>query len=265
MGAHMPAKGAKRAKRIVRRKTKAKNLITHVAFVLDRSGSMGSVRDVTVKGYNEQVDTIRASAAKTKTVAGLTLFNNTITHPFFGIDGKDVKYLELNDYTPDGSTAFNDAILATIAKLQETVKDTPETSYLVVALTDGQENASRASASEVRNKVNELQATGRWTFSVIGANINLADLSTSTGIIISNVTSYVPDSLGTTKALRSVSQGIGTYMTMREQGATASSAFYAGTENDPNVTITENDRDTLKVARKIMKEHSKTFKKLANS
>lgn len=219
-------------KKSPRRKKSAKNK-TIVALILDRSGSMSYVVPATVAGFNEQVKTIKANAAKTDTKVCLALFNGLVTTPLWLKSPDELSELHTSDYVPMGSTAMYDGIGSVIDRLIRDVTDDDNTSYLVVLLTDGQENAStHYTAAQINERVNKLQASGRWSFAVVGANINLADLSVITGIPTSNMRSYVPDSVGTARAMRGVAEGVASYMTMRETGAQSSNNVFAGTEID---------------------------------
>ena len=50
-------------------------------------------------------------------------------------------------------------------------------SYLVIIMSDGEENSSiKVSSKELAEKIQKFQATGRWTFTYIGSNQDLSKI-----------------------------------------------------------------------------------------
>src|SRR6267143_1681939 len=109
----------------------------HIALILDRSGSMQQVKGATISGFNEYVENLKRSDPDA--TLSLTLFDSG------GIDTgeaqklRDVALLDDQTYKPRANTPLWDAVGQVVSKSQ----DNPDTAYLVVILTDGQENASQ--------------------------------------------------------------------------------------------------------------------------
>lgn len=151
---------------------------THVFFVLDTSGSMESRRDDAIGAFNAQVDKLVSEQDN--------LGDTDITLVLFGLsNGPSVQAIQRSvpvgsvaklsraTYIPQGSTPMRDAIgLATSIGEQIDCKGEQE-GFLVITITDGQENSSKEwSPTALAAKIGQLKATGRWTFQVLGTNID---------------------------------------------------------------------------------------------
>lgn len=167
--------------------------LTNIAFILDCSGSMSHGKEATIEGFNAQVQVIRQGAKD----AGATTFtdvhfNSEVNLKTVAGDLDHLAALNNASYQPAGNTALLDAIGATVAALL-TTKDihASDTATLVTTFTDGQENASRIySAAMVRDMVQRLEATGRWTFALVGPQQTVAGLADLLSVRSSNVSGY---------------------------------------------------------------------------
>lgn len=102
------------------------------AFILDASGSMESVLDDTIGGFNSFV---RSQVPLGGTLS-LYTFSDTCTCVYRDVPIEDVQSLTNETYIPCGSTALYDAMGRVITE------NDPFSGSLIV-LTDGQENSSR--------------------------------------------------------------------------------------------------------------------------
>lgn len=157
---------------------------THVTFVLDSSGSMSSIRDDTIGGFNTFLGDQQA-ADGTATVS-LFEFDSTVSQVSRGVAIEGAPELTHETYTPGGQTALYDAITTAVDDTAEFVDgigeaDQPE-SVVVVVLTDGKENASETPQEVVRDRVETQQAEHGWEFLFIGANQDAALTAEGMGI-----------------------------------------------------------------------------------
>lgn len=143
-----------------------KQVTVAAARVLDESGSMGRVRDATISGMNEWLmDQQRASG--TKMILLDTIFATKVRSMIGPRPIEDVRPLTYEEYEPDGWTALYDAVMATIKKLETYEAD----SYLVVIVTDGDENRSKETTlADVREAIRLREGSGKWTFTYVGAH-----------------------------------------------------------------------------------------------
>ena len=115
---------------------------TKVAFILDRSSSMDTIRREIVDAFNEQVQTIKKNAKDEPTRFSFVTFSTAVDEPkFWDSMMYKLKPLELDDYKPYGMTAMYDAVGYTCSRLAE--EDDGDTSFLIIIVSDGAENHSK--------------------------------------------------------------------------------------------------------------------------
>ena len=84
-------------------------------------------------------------------------------------------------YIPNGYTALYDAIGLTVDRVRENYANELENnqmSVVVIILTDGHENASRRyDMPRIARMIKELEATDKWTFTILGADFDITSVS----------------------------------------------------------------------------------------
>lgn len=195
--------------------TKVNPKETHYLLILDESGSMGSVKKETLSGLNEQLKTIKNLEQKypdQEYFVSIIKFDDEIVPLFENIPAGKVNELTENDYRPDAMTALHDAIGISVEKLKARIEsklNTGEASTLVVILTDGLENASKEyDAARIKTLITDLEKTGMWTFTFIGANQDAILTSRSLGINVNNTVNYSSSGKGTKLAFASVNSAM---------------------------------------------------------
>jgi hypothetical protein len=152
-------------------------------LIVDRSGSMSDCIEATINGFNEQLNRINDIAAEfpeQEVRVGLTLFNDYVNHITISGQLGKVKPLTTNNYRPVGCTALLDAIGLTVGVLSEQkhLESGIPTTFVLVVLTDGYENCSKIfNLEQIRSVISQLEETGKWTFSFIGATLDAADVA----------------------------------------------------------------------------------------
>ena len=159
---------------------KAVNSIDLVV-ILDKSGSMYSMVDDTIGGFNSYLDEQRKKDIPVKVSMGM--FNQKLEEKYSRVDLKDVKNLTNEDYVPQGMTALFDAVGNTLSALKTDEGVNAEgNKVLVVIITDGMENASSEwTKSTVKGLIGELRGKG-YEFVFLGADIDAADVAEDIGI-----------------------------------------------------------------------------------
>jgi len=200
---------------------------TYVAIVLDKSGSMGTLQEEARTSFNEQVKRIQKESQDLETRICLTIFNHDVNFVKFDEDVDQLPTLEQKDYEPSGMTAFYDAVCSTIRKLEDLPDiNEPQVAVLMLIITDGQENSSKTFTNEdVSGMISRLKATDRWTFSVMGANIDLAALSDSTGISKGNMLKFAANAQSVTRGTAMTNDAYGSYFDNRRRGVTKSNLY----------------------------------------
>jgi uncharacterized protein YegL len=201
---------------------------TRVALVLDQSGSMASVRSEAIEGFNRALDQIRETAESGgETTVSLFVFNQHVEHRFMNASVQDIVSLNDRSYFPKGLTALRDAVGQAIETIEEVDSLEGDAAALVVVVTDGYENSSsKWNQADLAEKIQQLEDTGKWTFTFMCANIDPKRVEQEFNVPQHNVAMFVSDSHGTRSMGDTVGNSLGTYMTSREKGVTAVSDFY---------------------------------------
>ena len=150
-------------------KTQVFNLV-----ILDKSGSMESIRKEAIDGYNETLGAIRA--AQLKHMDTQDHFVSLAAFCDCGIEMiydktpiKDADKLTKKQYEPCCCTPLFDAIGKTVKKLKADIKDIEDAAVLVTIITDGYENSSKEwTGPAIKKLIDECKEDG-WMFSFIGA------------------------------------------------------------------------------------------------
>jgi hypothetical protein len=161
---------------------KTQKTIYHI--LVDKSGSMSDCIDQTINGFNEQIAKIREMEVEFPEqlmTIGLTTFNTHVDCLYYMKPVEHAYTMNNENYMPNGSTAMLDAMAETMKELsqlqQQSNKEIPTTVVMVI-LTDGYENASRRyTLKNVKEMVEEREASGTWTFSFLGATLDAVDVA----------------------------------------------------------------------------------------
>jgi hypothetical protein len=152
---------------------------TEIAFILDRSGSMGSMTQAAIAGYNEfltaQQATVDDDGQPIPATFTLVLFDHEYLPIHSRISIQGAEPLSLETYEPRGSTALLDAIGRTIDFIGCELAATPEserpTKVIIAILTDGEENSSRRfTMADINQRITQQTASYQWEFLFLGAN-----------------------------------------------------------------------------------------------
>jgi len=213
------------------RKGKLKN---YVAIILDESGSMDSIRDETIGAFNQQVETIKSNSHDMETSVSLVTFNTFVKEPtIWDKPESSLSQITRSHYRPEGMTALNDAIGYTIERFKKVFDyNDPLTSFLLIVLSDGAENASsNYSRDKIAKEIKEVQETERWTVTFIGANLDMDKVGKQMNIPKGNVAVFNATSRGIKDAGFNVSLGLNSYYNSRRSGDTMTRGFYQNTDD----------------------------------
>ena len=185
--------------------------LTDITIVLDRSGSMETIRDDTIGGFNSFLSDQRSIPGE----ATLTLvqFDHLYEVVHEGKRLPDVLFLNRDTYIPRGTTALLDAIGRTIdstGKRLEKMKEQDGPGKVVfVIITDGLENASNQYSSNQVNEMIERQRNEyQWQFVFLGANQDAIATAAQLGILQAGAMTYTANAAGTGALYGSLSSNI---------------------------------------------------------
>jgi uncharacterized protein YegL len=176
-----------------------KENLTEVVAILDRSGSMESLTNDTIGGFNTFLKEQKEVSGEA--VLTTVLFNDSYVLLHDRVNIKKVKPITNKDYVAQGSTALLDAMGKTINNIGLKLNNTPENErpgkVIFFIITDGEENASEEFSNEKIKEMVELQKnTYSWEFIFLGANIDSFSVARSMGISADRAFDYVADSEG---------------------------------------------------------------------
>lgn len=239
----------------------------HQIIILDQSGSMASVKDVTIAGFNECVQMAKRTVEKAEeTLAegrvivldedetkvetedpnftvSLVLFNDKVTYPFFNDSVFLLDELTADTYKPNSGTAMYDAIGGAINRMRRELGKDSTDKVLITIITDGEENSSQEfKGKEISDLLKEVQETLGWTVTFIGANIDVNKMAEELHIPTSNTLSYDSTLTGTRSALRSLSGASAMYIKSCYSGKEAKKDFFSD-PSEVNKYVLEQEKD----------------------
>ena len=216
------------------KKNKGKKLNTiHIHFVLDRSGSMSSIRSDVIGGFNTFLKEQKGNPGKC--LLTFIQFDTTDAYEIIhnAVDIKEVSPLTEETFAPRSGTPLYDAMGHAIAdadiraeKLEREEKQAEK--ILFVTFTDGQENSSREYTKEMVFTAIKARKEEGWTFVYLGANQDAYAESSKVGYSVQSTNNFDATPLGTVKAFRTPSSSTSSYR-MRG-GVESNSDFFEQTD-----------------------------------
>lgn len=192
---------------------------TQVVILLDRSGSMTTIREATVKGLNDFIKEVQKEPGE-----GLWSFyqfddpasakgaGEKFPHAVFeNVPDSEVREIKLEDFIPRGWTALIDAACITLRTVKEwwlSIEEVKRPKVMIVIITDGQENGSKEhSAAQLRELTAEVQTKYGFEFIYLGANQDAFAEAGNYGIS-KNAVNFAATPAGYHRATRSASRGV---------------------------------------------------------
>ena len=224
---------------------------THVSFILDESGSMGSVRDDVIGGFNTMMAEQRA--AEGKLTVSLCKFgthlDNNYQKVYSCVVAAEVPDLSQATFAPSGGTPLLDAVGRHINELGNVLRSMPEqqrpSKVIVVIMTDGQENQSRefTSKAQIAEMIKRQEDEFSWTFVYMGANVDAFGESSAFGVSAKNAVAYTSSKRGTSVAYAAASRGL-----LRARGLSSGASLNAqgfyGASNSAEDFLAQATEDT---------------------
>jgi uncharacterized protein YegL len=182
--------------------------LTELIIVLDKSGSMSSVADDTIGGFNTMIAEQKKIAGEIKVT--LALFDDEYELVHDGIPIQDIKELTAETYLPGGWTALLDAVGKTIdsvgARLTKTPEDERPSKVILAILTDGGENSSKEYQQQaIADKIKHQTEKYQWQFLFLGANQDAFAAGGDLGVCKASTTNFAATGQGVRAAYFSVS------------------------------------------------------------
>ncbi len=195
---------------------------THISVILDRSGSMESIRDDIIGGFNAFVKEQKGEPG----TATLTLVQfdtqdvYEIVYRFTPI--KQVTELDRKTYIPRASTPLLDALGRGINDLETAISDMKEderpTKVVMVVITDGQENSSREfRKDQIVRMIKDRTDKNDWQFVFLSADLGAIGDAMSYGIDPNAALLFEKSQKGTAGVWSSLSKQISDYRSAKKR------------------------------------------------
>ena len=197
---------------------------SELAFILDRSSSMESIRQAAIDGFNTFLSDQQAAPGQNH--FSLIFFDSGIETRLDSIPVAEALPLDLDSYVPCGCTALLDAIGDTIDRLGQRLAalppaDRPEHVTLAI-LTDGEENSSaRYTWHDVSQRIRHQIEIYSWEFLFLGAGEDAIATAAKMHIPATHSSCYQADAAGQHAAMASFSRKITSSRQMKSGQATS--------------------------------------------
>lgn len=217
-----------------RRKKPVQVKTTHVAILLDKSGSMDDFdKSAVVAAFNQRAEAVRDLAEQEGQHATVSLFtfSGRPHAAYVGADVQSLQTLRTSDYHPNGGTALMDCVDEAVDALRGLPgADDEDTSFLVMVVTDGEDTTSRMGATAFKGLIFECERDGRWTV-VFSMPKNHADIFSRTyGVPRGNCREWEQSNAGLKEDAVVTRQALGGYFAGRSRGMKKSTTFYVDTD-----------------------------------
>ena len=190
---------------------------THISIILDRTGSMESIRDDVIGGFNAFLAEQKKDN-KDQTTLTLVQFDTQnpyeVIHSFKPIE--KVKKLTRETYVPRAMTPLLDAMGRGINDLEKTLSDMKEDDrpdkVVMVVITDGQENSSQEfRKDQIVKMIKEKQKKNDWQFVFLSADLDAIQDAGDYGFHQASTMAFDKDGVGISNAFLSLSESVMRY------------------------------------------------------
>lgn len=203
---------------------------SYVTFLLDRSGSMESIKSATFEAFNAYLDGLSDAPGDLK--FSLLQFNGGgVDKTCTMVSPKDAPRLNNRNYHPSLGTPLIDAAFKTIRAMEVFVAERhsdAKPKVVICIQTDGEENCSTEHTWDDLKALVSRKTEEGWQFNFMGAGINAYHQGTKMGIHTVNTVSYNSRDLGATRSVFAAS-------------ASNTASFSAGVRADTSYTSQQRD------------------------
>lgn len=227
--------------------------VTHLALLVDSSGSMGGFEAQVVKSVNSILKDLQdsAKALKQEVIVSLYSFGGTVQTLLQNRPITEAPRLATGDYRADGGTPMYDAMSLAVEHLKAI--DRPGVANLVTVITDGYENGSRVGVRSLNEEMVNLTRTDRWTFSFLVPRGGTPEITSRFGSVpTGNIQEWEISSKGMELGTQNVSSGYGSYLSLRSTGSTKSTGFFTAAVNSKQAQQAKVNLDDVRLDFKEM-------------
>lgn len=209
-------------------------MATYIVMVLDESGSMSSIKNDTIGGFNEYLKNIQEALTPRKDVlfSLLTFNSGKMRWVYDDADLEDAEMLDEHSYSPGNATPLYDAVGNALARIDEyCAKD--DDKIVLSIITDGEENSSVEYTAEVIKKSIE-DIRDKWSITFLGANIDVWDEGARLGTFVGSTIAYDSTADGINRTMGGLAHAHTQYLV----GETSVENMFAGAQDIDEYTKT---------------------------
>lgn len=196
---------------------------THVYVLLDRSGSMSSIANDVIGGYNTFIREQRKEGSDVRVT--LVQFDSMDRQDIIaaGIPIDELVDLTSDSYVPRGGTPLLDATGLLIARARTNQElraqnSLPSEDIVFVTITDGEENeSSEYTLKKVKKLIAECEKQG-WTFVFLSAALDAYGDASGMGMKHGNIQAFSASGDGANLAFESLSANVSKMRSMKRTG-----------------------------------------------
>jgi uncharacterized protein YegL len=192
--------------------------LTEIVFIVDRSGSMGMIRNDVIGGFNTFIKDQKAVPGNAN--VSLIQFDDKYEVNYLTKDINQVEDLNAATYQPRGMTALNDAIGKTIISVGDKLAKISETDrpgkVVFVIMTDGHENNSKeyvgaAGTEQIKKMITHQKEKYNWEFLFIGGDLDVQAMAQTYNFDTNKVLCFDKSAKGTETMYATLSASISNY------------------------------------------------------
>ena len=217
----------------------------YIGFSRDHSASMRSIAVAAARDFNANIQSTReaAIAHNQDTIVSVIKcgfraaysngfgYESETKNVFESINSNilAIQPINENDYQANGN---NTPLFDSVGELIDAFKkvpdaNDPDVSFLIMVITDGEDNASRKwSGASLGQEIRKLQSTDRWTF-VFRVPRGYKRQLVSLGMPEGNILEWEQTERGVQAATQVTTQAMQTFYGARSKGIRSTSTFYA--------------------------------------
>src|SRR5262249_3835841 len=153
---------------------------TLVTFLLDESGSMESIKEDTIDGFNSYLGSLKAEAAPIDFTL-IKFDSRRIEKVCVAVPVSQVAELTMESHQPGASTPLIDAAYKTIKAVEKSLTGSnPKVGRSIQ--TDGPETASPDHTGDAHNTLIKEKTAAGWQFNFLGTGIDAYDTGARMGV-----------------------------------------------------------------------------------
>lgn len=183
-----------------------------ILFLLDESGSMGSVREITVGGFNAWKRTLELVENDVRVT--VVAFNYSVRTLYEDVPVRKIPDMTVDDYRPQNFTRLYDALIAEANKLKSGMAK--DDTALVIILTDGEDSHSGTTTDRISEYVAELYKN-KWSILYLSSDDRYLEHSAMMGIPRKNVVYFHASTQGTEEAYQEVTRASMSFVNDQEE------------------------------------------------